>query len=320
MSKHGSRHGSLQFYPRVRAKKIIMRVNWDAVKDSEKPNFSGFIGYKVGMTSVYAKDNTAHSPTKGQKIVFPATIIECPSMKILSVRFYKNGVVKCEILNQNIDKELKRKLKLPKKVETKLKLEEIEKKSDFDDARIIVYSQVKKTGIKKAPDIAEIDISGTLQDKLNFIKNNLEKEIQIKDVFKEGVIDIRGVTIGKGFQGATKRFGLDLLQHKSEKGVRGAGTLGPWHPARVIYTVPMAGQMGFFSRINYNNKILEVMSIKEKDINPAEGFKHFGKIQTDYIIVNGSVAGPSKRQLLLTSPIRPSKKQTKKNYEIIELR
>ena len=148
----------------------------------------------------------------------------------------------------------------------------------------------------------------------------MAKEISIKDVFKEGVVDVRGITKGKGTQGSTKRFGLKLRFHKSEKGRRGAGTGGAWHPARVLFTEPRAGQMGFFTRANYSNKIVEINSIKEKDINPKAGFKKFGKIKTDYIILFGSILGPTKRQLLITTSLRPSKKQTKKTYELLEIR
>jgi large subunit ribosomal protein L3 len=86
------------------------------------------------------------------------------------------------------------------------------------------------------------------------------------------------------------------------------------------YAIPRAGQMGFFSRITSNSKIVGEGKISEKDINPQEGFKHFGKIKTDYIVLFGSVQGPVKRQVLLTAPARPSKKQLRKNYELIELR
>ena len=78
--------------------------------------------------------------------------------------------------------------------------------------------------------------------------------------------------------------------------------------------------MGFFTRVVYNNKIIDINSVTEKDINPKEGFKHFGKIKTDYMLVFGSIQGPNKRQLLITSPLRPDKGQLKKSYELIELR
>lgn len=314
--KSGPRHGSLQFYPRVRAKRILPRGKWNSIF-SEGVGLLGFIGYKVGMKSAFVKDNTPNSLTKGQRITLPVTIIECPTIKIFSVRFYKDNKVVGEVLNENIDKELKKKIKLPKKKNKKI---DSFKEEDFDDIRVIVYSQVKKTGIKKKPNISEIGLSGSVSEKLNFVKNNLSKEISIRDVLNEGVIDIRGVTKGKGTQGPTKRFGLSLKSHKSEKGVRGPGSGGSWHPARVEFMQPMAGQMGFFTRVVYNNKIIDINNIKEKDINPKQGFRHFGKIKTDYIIVHGSIQGPAKRPLLITVALRPIKKQTKKSYELLELR
>ena len=220
-------------------------------------------------------------------------------------------------MNKNLDKELKRVIKLPKEVRSKL---EDFKEGDYEDIRLVVYSEVKKTGVKKAPDISEIGLSGNLNEKLEFAKNNFNREISIKDFIKEGVVDMRGVTKGKGFQGTIKRFGLGLKAHKSEKGRRTLGSGGPWHPSRVDYTQPRAGQMGFFTRIVYNNKIINIGSISEKDINPDCGFNGFGKIKTDYLIVQGSVQGAPKRQLLITMPLRASKKQTKKTYDFLELR
>ncbi len=317
MTRHGTtRHGSLQFYPRKRAAKILPGVSWDAISKKDA-GLLAFIAYKVGMKSAFVKDNTSNSLTKGKRIIVPATILECPSLKILSARFYKNGVIIGEVLNINPDKELKKKIKLPKK--SMKKIEEFENK-DFDDVRIIVYSQTKKTGIKKTPDIKEIGLAGTKDEKLNFIKNNFSKEISIRDFIKEGVVDVRGVTKGKGLQGTIKRFGTTLKGHKSEKGQRTLGSGGPWHPSRVDYTQPRSGQMGFFTRIVYNNRIIFIGNINEKNINPDSGFRHFGKIKTDYIILEGSVQGPQKRALLLTIPLRKNKNQIKKNYEFLELR
>jgi len=319
MPKHGTtRHGSLQFYPRVRAKKILPRVRWDALS-REDINLLGFIGYKVGMKSAFVKDNTPNSLTKGQRIAIPVTIIECPTMKIFSIRFYKNKKAIGEVLNSNIDKEMKKKVKIPKSAESGKKIEDF-KEGDYDDIRLIVYSQVKKTGIKKKPDIAEIGISGSVNEKLDYVKNNMAKEISVKDVFKEEVVDVRGVTIGKGNQGPTKRFGLTLRFHKSEKGVRGPGSGGAWHPARVDFTQPMSGQMGFFTRTTYNHNIVLIGNVDENNINFKEGFRHFGKINGDYIVLFGSVQGPQKRQVLITPALRPTKVPIKRKYEFMELR
>lgn len=316
MANPSPRHGSLQFYPRKRAERILPRVNWSSITRKES-GLLGFIGYKVGMKSAYIRDNTPHSLTKGQRIVIPVTIVECPKLKTISIRFYKNNIVAFEFLNKNLEKELKRKIKLPKK-EGK-KLEDLEKQ-DFDDVRILVYSQVKKTGIKKSPDIAEIAISGDKNQKLELAKNIFNKEVSIKDVFKDEIVDIRAVTKGKGTVGPVKRFGLNLRSHKAEKGVRFHGSGGAWHPARVEFTQPMAGQMGFSTRVQYNSKIVNIGNILEKNINPPEGFNAFGKINTDYLILSGSVQGPAKRPLIITFASRPTITHSKRSYEFIELR
>lgn len=304
------RKGSLQYWPRKRASKFLPSVNWGAIKSDSK--LKGFICYKAGMASAFVKDETANSMTKGKKIVVPVTIIECPPMKILSIRFYKNGKVAKEILAENVDKELKRKIKLPKNAKKMGGFE-----GDYDDVKALCYSVVKKTGIKKTPDLSEIALGGSYEDKVNFIKENAGKEIIVSNIFEKGeLVDVRGLTIGKGLQGPVKRFGITLKSHKSEKGQRSVGAIGSFHPTRVTFRVPRAGQMGMFTRVTYNNKIIGLGKAEDK----FKGIKNFGDIKTDYIVVNGSVQGPAKRQLLITAPLRETKKQKKKNLELIELR
>jgi large subunit ribosomal protein L3 len=317
MPKHSQpRRGSLQYWPRKRASKILPSVNWQAISKNNS-GLLGFIVYKVGMKSALVKDNTEHSLTKGKKITVPVTIFECPPLKILSVRFYKHNKIVKEIFVGG-EKELKKKVKLAKKKEEKkINLDEVK---DYTNIHLIVYSLVNRTGIKKSPDLAEIGLAGSKDEQLAVVKNFLNKEISIEDVFKEGLADVRGLTKGKGTQGPVKRFGISLRVRKSEKGVRKVGSIGPWHPARVTFRVPAAGQLGFFTRINYNNKIISIGKISEKNINPKGGWKHYGDIKTDYIILQGSVSGPQKRQLLLTTALRPWKKQLKKNFEFEGLR
>jgi len=267
------------------------------------------------MVSVEVKDNTANSMSKGKAIIIPATLIECPPMKIFSIRFYKNGIVAKEVLNEQLDKELVKKVKLPKQKSNKL---DSIKTGDYEDVSIIAYSVVKKTNIKKTPDLTELGLSGTIDEKLNFIKENLNKEIHISNVFEGGqVVDVRAVTKGKGFQGPVKRFGVHLRFHKSEKGKRKVGSIGPWHPAHVIFRVPMAGQLGMFTRVGYNQKIISLEKASEK---PVTAIKNYGDIKTDYAIVAGSVHGVPKRQVLLTSPLRLTKMQKKKQYEFVEIK
>jgi len=308
-TRKSPRKGSLQYWPRKRASKFLPSVNWNAITSGK--NLKGFICYKVGMASASVKDDTPDSMTKGKKIVVPVTILECPTMKIFSVRFYKDNKVAKEIIGGNLDKELKKKIKLPKAKERSL-----EGVKEYNDVRVLCYSQSKKTGIKKSPDLSEIGLTGTIDEKINFIKENLGKEISVLDFFEKAqLVDLRGLTKGQGLSGPVKRFGIKLKSHKSEKGRRRPGSLGPWHPARVTFRVPQAGQLGMFTRVIYNNKILDLGKSEGKFKN----MKNYGDINNDYVIVAGSVQGPAKRQLLITAPLRETKKQSKKNFEFMGL-
>lgn len=328
--KNGPRHGSMQIWPRSRSNDFISRVNWTPVHvasskvsnttSPQKSTILGFIGYKVGMRSAFVKDNTPDSLTKGKRIILPVTLLECPLMKIFSVRFYQNGIVKKEIINDNLSKDLKRIMKMPKKkTDIKAELEKIDV-NEFEDIRLVVYSEVSKIGLKKSPDLAEIALTGNKQDKIDFIKANIQKEFGVTDSFQKGVVDLRGLTKGKGFQGPVKRFGIDFRSHKAEKGQRRPGSIGPWHPTGVPFTVARAGQLGLFSRITYNSHIISSKKIADNPILEKMVFDNYGKIKGDYVVVNGSVQGPCKRQILICAPLRPTKKQLKRQYELIELR
>ncbi len=310
MPKHSKpRAGSLQYWPRKRSRKFLPRVNYSVINSDKK--LLGFIAYKVGMASCFVKDNTENSLSQNKDIVLASTVVETPPMKIFSVRFYKNGRVKQDIIVSS-DKELKKKVKLPKKI----KKEDLEKVKDYDDVSILAYSLVKNTGIKKKPDLTEIGLSGSKEEKLKWVKENLNKEILASDYFNENdLVDIRGLTKGKGIQGPVKRFGIKLRDHKSEKGRRKVGSIGPWHPSHVTFRIPMAGQTGMQTRIQYNNNILKM----GKAENKLGEWKRYGKIKTGYMVIKGSLQGSKKRPLLLTMPLRPSKKQTKQKYQFIKL-
>ena len=203
------RSGSLQIWPRKRAEKMLPSANWNAINEK---GLLGFIAYKVGMKSALAKDLTPNSMTKDKKIIVPVTILEAPSMKIFSIRLYKNNLCISEIVLSN-DKELKRIIKVGKIG----KIEDLDKK-EYEDIRIIAYSQVGKTNIKKTPDIVEIGFGGSREEKINFVKNYAGKEILASEILKKmQLVDIRGLSKGKGLSGPVKRFGIGLKGHKSEK-------------------------------------------------------------------------------------------------------
>ncbi len=312
---HKPRAGSLQFWPRKRTSKILPRVNWKPLekKYSEKKGLLGFIAYKVSNARIIANDLTPDSMIKGKQTIVPVTILEVPAIKILSIRFYKEDKIVTEILSENLDKELKRRIKLPK---NKLKNMESITPESYDNIRLVIYTIIKKTNKKKTPDIAEIALSGTIQEKLEIAKSLLGKEVNIQDFFSVNqVVDIHGVTKGYGFCGPVHRFGIALKPHKTEKGIRRPGSLGPWHPSRTMFRAPMAGQLGFFKRTHYNQKIVDIGTASKLTLE----FRNYGKIKTNYIAVYGSVQGPAKRQVILSFPLRETKKTSKRNFEIIKI-
>lgn len=312
----------MQFWPRKRSKRPLARVrSWPAGKEA-KP--LGFAGYKVGMTHLSYVDNYKHSLTKGQEISVPVTVIECPPLKVISVRFYVQDDVEhrvlTEVFAEKLPKEFGRSIILPKKV---TKTFDSVNSDDYDFVRILVGTQPKETGIgKKKPDVFEVGIGGSKEEQLNFAKENLGKDLKVGDIFSDGeLIDIHAVTKGKGFQGPVKRFGISLRHHKSEKSVRNPGSLGPWQgQGHIMYRVPHAGKMGFHMRTDYNKVIFKVGD-NPAEINPVSGFVRYGLVKGDYILVKGSVAGSANRIVRFTAPIRPNKKLSmdKPNIKAVSL-
>jgi len=305
---HKPRRGSLQYWPRKRAKRAYARVKTFAPFKEAK--LAGFCGYKVGMTHLLITDNKSTSMTKGKNIFCPVTIIECPPIKTASILFYKkttNGLqLASAFMAPNLDKELKRKTIIPKK--TKKKIEDF-KPEEFDDIAVIVYTQPKLTTIgKKKPEMFRLALGGSIQEKFEWAKANLGKEVQISDILKEGQqVDIHAITKGKGFQGPVKRFGVAIRQHKSEKTKRGPANLGAWHPHHGNFTVAHAGQMGYHQRTEYNKWLIKIGTNPE-EINQKSGFKRYGLVKNNYVLIKGSIAGANKRLIILTNPIRPNKK------------
>lgn len=295
-SAHKPRSGSLQYWPRKRAKKEIARVKaWANVKEAK---LLGFAGYKVGMTHIIATDNNPNSQSKGDSIFIPVTVIECPPLKAASIRFYKNKLPVSQIVSQNIDKELERRIKLT----SKKKIEDIK---EYDNLRLIVYTQPKLTTIgKKKPELFEMELGGKKEDKLKYAQSILGKEINVDDIFKEGnQIDLHAVTKGKGFQGPVKRYGVKIKSHKSEKTKRGVGNLGAWTPKYTSYTVGQPGKMGYHLRTEYNKWLLKIGT----GLDQKGGFKRYGLIKNTYVLLKGSVPGPVKRLIRFNVAVRQNK-------------
>lgn len=297
------------YSPRKRARSITARIStWPEGGDGAK--LQGFAGYKAGMTHAFIVDFRAKSTTAGQEVNVPVTVLEVPPMKVCAVRFYQetNYGKKAvgEVWSKSLDKELARKLPIPKEYDEKAGWANGEK-LEYDDIRALLYTQpVLVTGLpKKKPELMEIRIGGAkMADRIAYAKNILGKAVTIKDFTKEGeMVDVSSVTKGRGWQGVTKRWGTKLLMHKNSKHRRLIGTLGTKRPNYVRHTVPQGGQRGFHQRTELNKRVLKIGDNGE-EITPKGGFMHYGNVKNSYLIVHGSVPGPSKRIVRLREPMR----------------
>lgn len=315
------KRGSKQFWPRVRAKKLTAVVNsWDSKIQPKETNVLGFPAYKVGMTNVGVIDNFSHTITKGQEVNMPVTILECPPVTVLSVRLfgvdeYENKQVVKEVSAQVKDKYLARKVDAQKKATQAPTAEELVKEAKdlvVDEVRLKVMTHPSQTTIgKKKPEILELGISGSIEEAIAYGLGKLGQEIKASEVMNGGeLMDVHGITTGKGHQGAVKRFGVKLTSHKSEKKRRHAGNVGAWTPSRVLTTIPLPGQHGLHERTEWNKWIVKI-SDNVEEINRISGFRHYGLVKSEYLLVKGSVQGPVKRMVTLVRSIRPNKRYPK---------
>ncbi len=206
--------------------------------------------------------------------------------------------------------DLERATCLPEEPKPEEAFKKIEENLDrVAEIRVLVATQPRLvSGVpKKKPDIMEIKVGGgTIQEQLEYAKQILGREVPITDVFKEGqLVDVIAVTKGKGWQGAVKRWGIKILPRKTRKGRRRVGALGPWHPARVLYTVPRPGQLGYHQRTEFNKRILKI-GFNGEEVTPKGGFLRYGIVRNAYIMIKGSVPGPAKRLIRLRYPARPN--------------
>jgi large subunit ribosomal protein L3 len=306
------RRGSIAFRPRSRAKSLEARIrNWPNL-NHDKPALMGFAGFKAGGINIMTVDDREKTPNFGKQLLNPSTVIATPPIRIVGIRGYRDGVngkrVAFDVYSKDLPKELARKRNIRYKEELLTRAQS--NLSSVDDIVATATVLPREANLsQKRPFVYEIAVSSNdNQNKFEYIKGLFGKEIRVQDVFQLGqFIDVISITRGKGVEGPITRFGVKRKQHKSRKSVRAVGTLGPISPAVVMYTVARQGQRGFHQRTEYNKRIL-LMSSNNKDnqisINPSGGFKHYGLIKDDYVVLRGSVPGVPKRLVKLRQPIR----------------
>jgi large subunit ribosomal protein L3 len=311
---HSPKHGSLGYLPRQRAKRLLARIRYWPKIEGDTPRLLGFIGYKAGMTHIFAVEDRKRSPNYGKEIIRSSTVLETPPMLTCAIRAYTRDLYGLQTLTEawmeKPPEELERVFTLPEDFKTEENLKKIEENlPDLTKIRVIAITQPKQTSMpKKKPEITEIEVGGgAVQQQFEFAKSLLGKPVTPTEIFKEGqYVDIVGISTGKGFQGPVKRWGVPILQHKGRKTKRGIATLGPWNPHHVMYSVPRAGQMGYHQRTEYNKRILKI-GIDGKEVTPKGGFIRYGVINGPYMLLEGSILGPEKRPIRIRYPARPPK-------------
>jgi len=178
---------------------------------------------------------------------------------------------------------------------------------------------------------------GNTAAKVDWAASLFEKPLPVDTVFTQNdMIDIIGVTKGKGYTGTTKRWGTALLQRKTHRGYRKVACIGAWHPPRVRFTIARAGQNGYHHRTEINKKVYRVgkpaiddkgnpsvdektnqplwngataADVTEKNITPLGGFPHYGVVDDYFLMIKGCVMGPKKRVITLRKSLVPQVKR-----------
>ncbi len=310
--KHSQpRRGSLAYLPRGRAKSMEARIRTWPEQTSEEPKLLAHVGFKAGCVQIVSIDDREKTPNAGKQLVSLGTVLVTPPIVVLGIRGYTKNYdglhADFDVYADDIPKNISKHITLKNKEGV---LENAEKSlRKIKEIFALVAVSPRTAGLEqKKPYIFEAAVKGgDIEKQFTFVKDLLGKEVTVDQVFELGSsVDVAAITKGKGWQGVIQRYGVKRKQHKSRKSVREVGSLGPISPQYVMYTVPRAGQMGLHQRVEYNKRIM-IMSNTDKDeikINPQGGYKHFGNVKGDFIILKGSIPGTYRRMIKLRSQIR----------------
>jgi large subunit ribosomal protein L3 len=276
------------------------------------PVLLAFAGFKAGMNYAIAIDNREGSLSFGKEVVIPLTTLETPPMLACALRGYTKTYeglrTFSEAWMEKPPKDFERIISVPEKFATEESLKKIEANLEkISDLRMVLATQPRiAKHRKKAPDLVEVKIGGgTVKERFDYAKKILGSEVKVTDFIKEGqAVDAIGITKGKGIQGPVKRWGIRRKFHKARKTVRQVGSIGGWTPHYVMYSVPRAGQMGFHQRTEYNKLVIK-MGTNGSEITPKGGFLRYGEINSDYVMLKGSVPGTTNRLVVMRVAVRP---------------
>lgn len=311
--KHSQpRRGSLAYLPRARAKSMEARIRTWPETEGDQPKLLGHAGFKAACMRIASIDDREKTPNFGKQLVSLGTVVVTPPMMIIGIRGYSKDRYGLDSIFDIYAKDLPKELsRLFTTKHDEKGLEKAEKLlGHIKDLYAIGAIMPSRAGLQqKKPYVFEVAVKGgDIQKQFAYLKELLGKEVKIDQVFQKGAeVDTAAITKGKGIEGPITRWGVKKKQHKSRKSVRALGTLGPISPATIMYTVPRAGQRGFHQRTQYNSRIMIIGNSENEEmkVNPSGGFKHFGVVKGDYIILRGSIPGTYRRLVKLRAPVRP---------------
>jgi len=322
---------------------------------------TAFIGYKAGMTHVVRDLDKPGSKAHKKEILEAVTILDTPPMIVNGIvgyvrtprglrtlttawaahvdddvrrRFYKNWY---RSKKKAFQKHVAQAAKEPEALTTAL--DRIKKHCQV--VRVLAHTQTKKLPLRrKKAHLMEIQVNGgTVADKVNFARGLFEKEVEVGAVFGcNEMIDLIGVTKGKGYEGVTTRWGVTRLPRKTHRGLRKVACIGAWGLGRVAFTVARAGQRGYHHRTELNKKIYRIgkgvhmseggklvfsnastdADRTEKNITPLGGFPHYGTVKNDYVMVKGGCVGTKKRAITMRKTLVKQVKKASKEEVVLK--
>jgi large subunit ribosomal protein L3e len=339
----------LGFLPRKRSKHHRGRVRSFPKDDpTKKPHLTAFMGYKAGCTHIMREVNKPGSKLHKKETVEAVTIIETPPMVVVGLVGYietPRGLrtltsVWCAHLSDTVKRRFYKNWYRAKRKAFTLYAARITEENNKDVEtelnrmkkycqviRVLAHTQIRKVGLRqKKAHLMEVQVNGgTIAEKVDWGYTLFERKVPVDTVFNQNdMIDVIGVTKGKGYEGVITRWGTATLPRKTHRGLRKVACIGAWHPARVRFTVARAGQNGYHHRTEMNKKIYRIGAaatsedgktlnpnastphdLTEKAITPLGGFPHYGVVNEDYVMLKGCVMGPKKRVITLRKSLVP---------------
>ncbi|ADI25180.1 50S ribosomal protein L3 [Geobacillus sp. G4] len=125
----------------------------------------------------------------------------------------------------------------------------------------------------------------------NIDEYEVGQEVKV-DIFSEGeIVDVTGISKGKGFQGAIKRHGQSRgpMAHGSRYHRR-PGSMGSIAPNRVFKTKNLPGRMG--------GERVTIQNLKIVKVDP----------ERNLLLIKGNVPGPRKGLVIVKSAVKAAKK------------